>query len=158
MDLRFCNFRGTQYPVKYVIQGMVNSSETNLSLFTRYSIFQIGFSTFVLINAFGPRDPEIQPSSDGNVRVWELTNVNRLTDLNFQLEQNGVNLHERMIYRASVTIDRYGFLTVKVHVSTERDSRQLFDQIVWVSADETNPGLMDNSVPQPQPRSGLFGN
>ena len=157
MDMRFCNFRGTQYRVKYEIWG--NCTDDNgRSLFTRYEIFQLGYSTFVIINALGPNLSVTHDTGEGNVRVWELTNINLLTDINYNLTRHGVNMHDRMIYNASVRIDDQNELSVRMWLSAGPNTRRLFNDTIWVSADEDNPGLMDNSVPQLRRPSGLFGN
>ena len=104
MDLRTCVFRGVTYPIRYEIWGDINSFETNEPVFTRYQIFQIGFSSFVLINHMGPPVPTIHSSPNGDIQVWELTDINLLTTLNHTLGRHDINMNDRMIYNVSVQI------------------------------------------------------
>ena len=122
-------------------------SVDNQPLFTRYQTFQIGFSAFVLINNLGPQQPNFHGSPNGDIRDWELTDINLLTTLNHTLERNQVDLNDRMIYNASVQISVDNSLTVQVWLSSGQNARRHVNNFIWVSADQNNPGLQDNSVP-----------
>lgn len=148
MDLRTCVFRGTSYPVRYELWGDINSFFNNEPLFTRYQIFQIGFSSLVLINHLGPPAPSIHRAPDGDIRVWELTDINLLTTLNHTLSRHEINMFDRMIYNASVQISAGNILTVQVWLSSGQTARQHVNNVLWVSADQNNPGFQDDSVPE----------
>ena len=148
MDLRTCVFRGNSYPVRYELWGDINSFFNNEPLFTRYQIFQIGFSSLVLINHLGPPVPTIHNAPDGDIRVWELTDINLLTTLNHTLGRHDINMFDRMIYNASVQISAGNILTVQVWLSSGQNARQHVNNVLWVSADQNNPGYQDNSVPE----------
>ena len=148
MDLRNCVFRGVTYPVRYEIWGDINSFFNNEPLFTRYQIFQIGFSSLVLINHLGPPVPTIHGSPDGDIQVYELTDINLLTTLNHTLRRHEINMFDRMIYNVSVQISAQNIVTVQAWLSSGQNARQHVNNVLWVSADQNNPGFQDDSVPE----------
>ena len=82
----------------------------------------------------------------GDVRVWELNNINLLTDLNYNLTRHSVELNQRTIYSAAVRITPDNHLTFYVGVQAGAGINPGTD-ILWINADPSNPRLMDDSVP-----------
>ena len=145
-SFRYCHLHGQRYDTKFELWGHVNDSEGK-SLFTRRAIFEIGFSTLVLLNAYTRIQPDIEGVTENGERkdipVWEITSENLLETANRTFVTKGVAMNDRTIINMSARIVQPGQLNVRVWVVSNNRDQSLNNDLVWVAHNDENPGNVD---------------
>ena len=145
-SFRYCHLHGQRYDTKFELWGHVHNADGR-SLFTRRAIFEIGFSTLVLLNAYTNLEPDIEGVTENGVRkdipIWEITSENLLATANRTFNTKGVEMNDRTIINMSARIVQPGQLNVRVWVVANQPDRELTDGLVWVAHNDENPGNVD---------------
>lgn len=142
MSLARCNFRDENYVTKFALEGHVKIS--NLSLFSRQTVFDFGFLAMRLLDRLGPRNPTIESSNNEDTRVWEMSQIDFLMNLMEIFRRQGYQLFDRMIYRIEARINAENELTVKLFFNVPDPLAILPTDVIWVQDDPNNPGHIDS--------------
>ena len=140
MALARCTFRNVNYDTKFALEGHIKHA--NLSLFSRQNVFDFGFFALRLLDRLGPRNPTIEGSGNGEIRVWEMSQIDFLMNLMEIFRRSGFQLYDRMIYRIEARINTDNELTVKLYFHINNPSANLPDDVIWVQDNPNNPGFL----------------